>query len=478
MKKKKNENKIMFNDESYLINLYEKSKNSFENKKAKDYLNSLKYIENERITNKIIKNTNKIEGLKYTIIIELVIIIDLFIRIFPTHKILFLDYYFSNITLKVKGPNNNKIFCSNTQEFSPNYYPDLIYINDIQQNIINHSFYFNETENEVKFVWNNSIINCKYMFKDCPSILEVDLSEFDNSKVTEMYNMFERCQSLTSINFDNIKTSQLIFMGYMFNRCPSLNSINLSNFNTSKLQSLRYSFSGCSSLTSLNLSNFDTSKVSYMNNIFDGCTKLEFINMKNFIETKVTNGYNHSIFNNVPQNIVVCINETINQNIIIPQLKRKKCYNIDCSDNWKSKQKTIINSVNGCECELNDSLSCPNLNLTENKRICKSYNDGFYPKEGDSLIYDNYTECYKEPKGYYLDTNVYKKCFNTCETCINKGDNEMHYCLTCNDNFIFRINFSDYLNCYEKCINYSYYNENDLTYYCMLIYHVLMNTLN
>ena len=108
---KKNENKIMFNDESYLINLYEKSKNSFENKKAKDYLNSLKYIENERITNKIIKNTNKIEGLKYTIIIELVIIIDLFIRIFPTHKIHFIDSYFSNITLKVKGPGNNKIFC-------------------------------------------------------------------------------------------------------------------------------------------------------------------------------------------------------------------------------------------------------------------------------------------------------------------------------------------------------------------------------
>ena len=184
---------------------------------------------------RIIKNTNKIEGLKYTIIIELVIIIDLFIRIFPTHKIHFIDSYFSNITLKVKGPGNNIIFWSNTQEFSPNYYPNLIYINDIQQNIINHSFYFNETENKVKLVWNNSITNCKNMFKNCPSILEIDLSEFDNSKVIEMYNMFDGCQSLTSINFDNINTSQLILMGYMFNRCPSLNSINLSNFNTSKL---------------------------------------------------------------------------------------------------------------------------------------------------------------------------------------------------------------------------------------------------
>ena len=41
------------------------------------------------------------------------------------------------------------------------------------------------------------------------------------------------------------------------------------------------------------------------------------------------------------------------------QLKQKKCYNIDCSDNWKSKQKKIIPAVNSCECELNNCLSCP-----------------------------------------------------------------------------------------------------------------------
>ena len=57
-------------------------------------------------------------------------------------------------------------------------------------------------------------------------------------------------------------------------------------------------------------------------------------------------------FQLVPDNIVVCINESINSSIIIPQLKEKKCYNIDCSDNWKLKQKNIINSASGCECEL------------------------------------------------------------------------------------------------------------------------------
>ena len=191
--------------------------------------------------------------------------------------------------------------------------------------------------------------------------------------------------------------------------------------------------------------------------------------MKNFSERKVLNTYKDNIFRGVPDNIVVCINKEINQNIIIPQLKTKKCYNIDCSDNWGIKQKNIINSVNGCECELNGCLSCDNLNLSENKRICKTCNDNFYPLENASLIYENYSECYKEPIGYYLDTNdkLYKKCFDTCETCEIKGDNNTHNCLTCNANFPIYINYNNYINCYKNC-SYYYYFDNNHIYYCTI----------
>ena len=45
----------------------------------------------------------------------------------------------------------------------------------------------------------------------------------------------------------------------MFYGCQDITEIDLSNFNTSKLTYMYSMFSGCSQLTSIDLSNFDTS---------------------------------------------------------------------------------------------------------------------------------------------------------------------------------------------------------------------------
>ena len=296
MEKRKDENFIFFGDESCKILLYGKPKGSFENKEVKKYLNPKRDIQYGRISNKMIKDKNKLKGQKYKIIINLVILINLFIKIFPIHKIHFINFYFSNITLKVKGPGNSQIFCPKDQGFPVYYYPDLIYINEKKKDSVEYSFYFNETENIVKLVWINRINKTEYMFKNCYNILEVDLSEFDNSEVTMMSNMFNGCTSLISINFDKIDTSKLIYIGSMFEKCSSLSSVNLSVFKNAKIKSLRFTFLGCSSLTLLDLSDFDTSEVTYMNNIFDGCTNLEYINMKNFNDAKVSSSDKDDIF--------------------------------------------------------------------------------------------------------------------------------------------------------------------------------------
>ena len=44
----------------------------------------------------------------------------------------------------------------------------------------------------------------------------------------------------------------------MFFQCSDITEIDLSNFNTSKVNNMIGMFNGCSSLTSLNLSYFDT----------------------------------------------------------------------------------------------------------------------------------------------------------------------------------------------------------------------------
>ena len=55
---------------------------------------------------------------------------------------------------------------------------------------------------------------------------------------------------------------------YMFLRTPNILDIDISNFDTSKVIDMEYMFIGMSSLTSLDISNFDTSRVTNMQNMF------------------------------------------------------------------------------------------------------------------------------------------------------------------------------------------------------------------
>jgi len=61
-------------------------------------------------------------------------------------------------------------------------------------------------------------------------------------------------------------------MIYMFFGCLSLKELNLSNFNANKVTNMSCMFYGCSSLKELNLSNFNTNNVIYMNYMFYGCS--------------------------------------------------------------------------------------------------------------------------------------------------------------------------------------------------------------
>ena len=84
--------------------------------------------------------------------------------------------------------------------------------------------------------------NSSYMFVRTPNILDIDISNFDTSKVIDME--------------------------YMFMGMSSLTSLDISNFDTSKVTNMECMFYYMSSLTSLDISNFDTSRVTNMQNMF------------------------------------------------------------------------------------------------------------------------------------------------------------------------------------------------------------------
>ena len=64
-------------------------------------------------------------------------------------------------------------------------------------------------------------------------------------------------------------------MKFMFDNCCSLKELDLSSFNTTKVNDMSSMFCNCSSLISLDLSSFNTSHVNEMNRIFKGCFSLK-----------------------------------------------------------------------------------------------------------------------------------------------------------------------------------------------------------
>ena len=266
-------------------------------------------------------------------------------------QINYMTYYNfdSEITIKVLRKGNHDVINSNF----------LSYINSMSVNekIIEkrNNVYTDKYRNIVKIIFGANINNCNGMFQNCKDIVEIDLSHFDASQVTDMGYMFKGCSSLTSINFTNFDTSSVTFsMHWMFCNCNKLYSLDLSGFNTRQVECMENMFENCYSLTSLNLSNFVTSGLKYTADLmFLNCSKLEYINLYNaFISDSF---YNNDMFILIRENTVFCINPNAQNDF--KSLTRFSCSSSSCDGGWKESQSKVIesnlNCVNNCEVPFN-----------------------------------------------------------------------------------------------------------------------------
>ena len=353
----------------------------------------------------ILKNKTEIKLNLNMIKINIIILLDL-LKILSTGNFKLFKLNLSSITLKIKVIGYSYVLGHESDfQFKTMFYPNETYINGIKQEIVTYGYNFNETDNDIKLIW------------------------YDN--INNLANIFRSCCNITAVNFSNFTTSQVTDMGVMFWECSSLTSLDLSNFVTSNVKWMNHMFYKCTSLSSLNLSNFETSAVTTMKNMFYGCSNLEYINLQNFNEIKLSTL--NEMFANVPNNVVICINESVNSKIMV-ELSSKICKINYCFDDWKSKQKKLniagdqcfdkcdngnfiyeyngkcyenctggilYNSTNECKCELKQCLLCPQVPL--NKNLCTQCNFNYYSIQNDPLNIGKYINCYSHPKGYYLD---------------------------------------------------------------------------
>ena len=109
-----------------------------------------------------------------------------------------------------------------------------IYIND---NKIKFDYKYKSNERgdiKVKFIFRNLLTITYQMFRDCKSLISIDLSSFDTTNVSNMGFMFMECSFLESIDLSSFNPANINSMVCLFYKCSSLKKENVKFKNSDK----------------------------------------------------------------------------------------------------------------------------------------------------------------------------------------------------------------------------------------------------
>ena len=167
--------------------------------------------------------------------------------------------------------------------------PSEVLVNGVKDNTCSKTCNLKNEINNITLKFTPKISSCHDMFSGANNMTEIDLSNFDFSRVTDLSFMFNACINLVKIEFGNINTPIVETMWAMFQSCSKLKSIDLSKFDTSKVKDMSTIFNGCSSLEKIVFGNINTSSLENMETMFQSCYSLISIDLSKFDTSKVTN---------------------------------------------------------------------------------------------------------------------------------------------------------------------------------------------
>ena len=224
----------------------------------------------------------------------------------------------NEIKLKVKidknDVNKNVYFLDNTKEFEDKKGNKHIHDNLKELNSSNTELYINNEKTEYKKYFqpkkegtysillkiHNNIKDCSFMFYDCDRLINIDLTKFDTSNVTNMSYMFSGCGAIVNSTFDisNLNTKNVTDMSYMFAYCKELTSLSdISNWDTKNVKYMNQMFSECKSLKALpDIYKWDTKNVIDMSNMFSDCYSLDSLPNISIWNTKNVTKMNYMFY--------------------------------------------------------------------------------------------------------------------------------------------------------------------------------------
>ena len=226
-----------------------------------------------------------------------------------------------------------------------------------------------------------------YMFYRCTKLLKVDTSEFYTKNATRMTLMFFGCKSLVELDVSNFDTSNAISISGMFHSCHKLKKLDVSNFNTSNVKYMTQMFYECKNLKELDVSNFNTSKVEKMTSMFYGCESLTSIDIENF-DTSNVKLMNYMFCYNTALKTIVLGENFITNNVT------------DMSNMFRGNTNLIVIYVKH-DFVLNDNLVSDTM-FADNTKLVGGYDTSYRTSYNSSYVDSTYARISNENQSGYF----------------------------------------------------------------------------
>ena len=208
----------------------------------------------------------------------------------------------------------------------------------------------------------SEMTSMQYMFSRCIGE-ELDLSNFDTSKITDMYCLFYGTSIDKVILGGKFTTSNVTDMGYMFygSNIPSLDFTQIDTGSATNMSSM---FQGCKAVHNYDLSGLDTSEATSVSQIFAG-SSIESVDMS-ILNTKTPMTSLSKFFENCTELKTVTFgtfNSSAVTNISYMFSGCKSLENVDLS----GLNSTIITTVNSLfkDCTSMESIDISGLKTTK-----------------------------------------------------------------------------------------------------------------
>lgn len=166
----------------------------------------------------------------------------------------------------------------------------------------------------------------------------IDVTELDTSGFTSFSHFFDGYVSLTAIDgLKNLDMSNIRSIDSMFNHCESLRTLDVSHFNTSKCTKLYEVFQHCCRLKTIKgIETFDITNVNEITELFFDCSSLVRLDLSNWNFNKVNLLYDNFVrCDNLKEVLLPKLtqyNKVLKDHIDVAKLDNKNCNFIFKSD--------------------------------------------------------------------------------------------------------------------------------------------------